>query len=183
MAESGEGRMQQAIYPAEVSDIPAIEQLRHEVWRATFPQVAPDHITVGDVDLIFADLTQGIERGEKALDDPAVGIFVAKQAETLDGFVIAKKQDNQKREIASLYVAPELHGGGIGSALLNTAMAWLEAEEYPIYLETISTNYPAIKFYEKRGFVKSADIPFEQPKPPLKYIPHIAMVRQPASIV
>jgi putative acetyltransferase len=47
-----------------------------------------------------------------------------------------------------LYVAPALHGRGVGSALLQKAKEAFS----PLRLWVFQRNRPAISFYEKRGF-------------------------------
>ncbi len=171
-----------SIQPAASDDIASVEAVRYAVWRATYPKIAPDYISEADVDIIFADNSAGIERGKAALDNPDVHIAVAKQNDAVQGFVVAKKLNDQLGEILSIYVLEEAQGVGIGGKLFTDALTWLEPEQRAIRLETIESNENAINMYKQFGFEYSREIPPEIPDPPLKFIPHIEMLRQPASI-
>lgn len=61
-------------------------------------------------------------------------------------------------EIVSLYVLPEIMGRGIGSRLLNAAIASLREDGYPqVYLWAIDGNERADRFYRKHGFFRTED--------------------------
>lgn len=51
--------------------------------------------------------------------------------------------------LAALFVSPEHQGGGIGKQLLEDAMASRSILDLAVY----SANAPAIRFYERHGFV------------------------------
>ncbi|WP_306233721.1 GNAT family N-acetyltransferase [Agrococcus beijingensis] len=51
------------------------------------------------------------------------------------------------RELDRLYVAAEMHGSGLGAALLEAVV-----DERPHYLWLIDGNARAARFYERRGF-------------------------------
>jgi ribosomal protein S18 acetylase RimI-like enzyme len=58
-------------------------------------------------------------------------------------------------ELQKIYVLPEFHGNGVGSALMKEVKD-LAREIYPDYLwlDTHVNNQKAIRFYEKNGFFK-----------------------------
>ncbi len=59
-------------------------------------------------------------------------------------------------EIISIYLLPQYIGKGYGTNLLHAAIAELKKLGYnEIFLWVLEENYPAIKFYEKNGFVKT----------------------------
>lgn len=64
-------------------------------------------------------------------------------------------------ELQKIYVLPENHGKGIGTALLKEVKN-LAREIYPdyIWLDTPVTNENAIRFYEKNGFRKMGNYYF-----------------------
>lgn len=56
-------------------------------------------------------------------------------------------------EIVSLYVLPEMMNSGIGSALLEGALAALRAEGFDrVYLWAIAEYTHGLRFYQRRGF-------------------------------
>lgn len=58
-------------------------------------------------------------------------------------------------EISILYVLPEYHAAGCGSALLRAAVTATPRDT--CYLWALTENTRARKFYEARGFVPTAD--------------------------
>ncbi len=160
--------------------------VRYKTWRSTYPKVYPE-ITVEDVDKKFADfeeMTKDIKEGIEKYNNKDKKFIIAKDEDEYVGFVIASKTSGEPREIKALYVLEGYQGQGIGKRLINSALSWLDATKTAVILEVVSTNNPAINFYERRGFVKSRDLP-TPPKdqaPDGIPIPHIEMVRKPASI-
>lgn len=59
-------------------------------------------------------------------------------------------------EIISIYLLPQYIGKGYGTALLRAAIDELKKSGYnEIFLWVLEENYPARKFYEKNGFIKT----------------------------
>ena len=59
-------------------------------------------------------------------------------------------------EIISIYLLPQYIGKGYGTQLLHAAIEELKKSGYnEIFLWVLEENYPAIKFYEKNGFIKT----------------------------
>ncbi len=64
-------------------------------------------------------------------------------------------------ELKQLYTAPDAVGGGIGTALMDWAMAEFTAQRAnEVQLSVYSENVGAHRFYARYGFVKVADISF-----------------------
>lgn len=64
-------------------------------------------------------------------------------------------------ELKRLYLVQGKHNGGAGGALLDTALAWLEAQgRHRIWLSVWSENHGAQRFYARRGFAKVAEYEF-----------------------
>jgi ribosomal protein S18 acetylase RimI-like enzyme len=60
---------------------------------------------------------------------------------------------NRRMWITHLYVANEYKNRGIGSKLVNEALAFVKRKNARgLWLETQNFNYPAIRFYAKLGF-------------------------------
>lgn len=60
-------------------------------------------------------------------------------------------------ELSRLYLLKRHQGAGLGTALLETALAWLEAHFNHIYLSVYAENYGAQRLYQRYGFVKIHD--------------------------
>lgn len=59
-------------------------------------------------------------------------------------------------EIISIYLLPQYIGKGHGTALLRAEIDELKKSGYnEIFLWVLEENYPARKFYEKNGFIKT----------------------------
>ena len=59
-------------------------------------------------------------------------------------------------EIISIYLLPQYIGKGYGTNLLHAVTVELKELGYnEIFLWVLGENYPAIKFYEKNGFIKT----------------------------
>jgi len=75
-------------------------------------------------------------------------VYVAVENESIVA-MMAISEDGEGGWIDHLYVAPEHVGRGVGSALVNEALALLRA---PVRLYTFQSNVRARAFYEARGF-------------------------------
>jgi ribosomal protein S18 acetylase RimI-like enzyme len=71
--------------------------------------------------------------------------------EQVAGFCLARRDE---RRVQAINVRPSLHGRGLGSMLLEAALAWLGTDG-DIVLNVVSYNDKAIRFYERHGFVRS----------------------------
>jgi putative acetyltransferase len=76
---------------------------------------------------------------------PANRVTLAMHEERLAGFVASSKDS-----VAQLHVRVDLHGLGIGTALLDLAKARSAGS---LWLYTFARNARACRFYERRGFV------------------------------
>ena len=145
------------IHDAKPSDADEIRQVQQPTWLATYPN-AELGITKEDIEARFHTRSEeAIKRRhtqqQKINSDPLVHLWVAKEAERIVGFCLAKKEGPQNR-IQAIYVLPEYQGTGIGKLLLQTALDWLGIQQ-EIVLNVASYNHQAITFYKKFGFVPS----------------------------
>lgn len=61
--------------------------------------------------------------------------------------------------VCDVLVQSGCRGGGVGNALLQTAIAWLRSRNVRgIYLESGKNNHGAHRFFEKRGFAHISEI-------------------------
>lgn len=63
-------------------------------------------------------------------------------------------------ELERLYVRRGLQGAGIGNALLDAALAWLERPGRTLWVGVWSGNHGARKLYANRGFVEAGAYKF-----------------------
>ncbi len=87
------------------------------------------------------------------------------------GFFHGSKNDSYN-ELEGVYLLDEVKGTGIGGALMEAFLAWIDTDK-PCQLSAFSFNDKALGFYDKYGFVKTdAPVQFYKDK-----LPYIAMVR------
>lgn len=142
--------------PAMPEDASSIAAISLEVWIGTYLKKG--------VSPFFADYALSAFTADRAgmlIADPAEFIVVSQNDEGIDGFIrvtegsTAPVKDCSGFEIATFYVQPRHHGKGIGSALLNAALAHCRSRSASsVWLTTNAENAPAIAFYLDRGFVE-----------------------------
>ena len=96
-------------------------------------------------------------------EDSPAGVWKAVDAEgTILGFCVADIEEDGDAPfgvICDVLVRSGCRGGGVGNALLQTAIAWVRAQEVKdIYLESGKQNHNAHRFFEKRGFCHVSEI-------------------------
>ncbi|HKZ19370.1 MAG TPA: N-acetyltransferase [Acidimicrobiia bacterium] len=148
-------RIPTTIRPASADDATAIAELHGRSFLATYPDLARTReatLLGGDARVaLWSDRLQGLRDGSEVL--------VAYGSQGLHGFVYtgpsADSDDSTTRtgQVYSIHVDPALQGVGIGTELLNAAIAFLRAsgtEEVTLWV--VNNNLQARKFYEARGF-------------------------------
>jgi ribosomal-protein-alanine acetyltransferase len=79
--------------------------------------------------------------------------WIAECESGIRGFAVARRMADEI-EILNLAVAPEVRRSNIGTALLREAMLWgSEGGAHRAFLEVRDTNFAAILFYERNGFL------------------------------
>ena len=112
-------------------------------------------------------------------DGSGLTTFVAKVEGKVVGYVEPIIDEQNKRYISAMYVAPENQGMGVGGKLMRQALK-LFGDDQDIFLEVVSYNQNAIEFYRHFGFEQSeAIVPEEEGRPEyMKSLPMIEMVRK-----
>ena len=94
-------------------------------------------------------------------DDAAVFKAVRPMGEII-GFTIAEIQEDGADPfgmVCDVLVDESLRCGGVGTALLQAALAWFkEIGIKDIYLESVLNNHAAHEYFMRRGFVKGSEI-------------------------
>lgn len=145
---------------ATAKDARAISELSTKVFIQTFAEEFA--LPYFEADLAaFLPGSHGAAKMAQWIADPAAGVWVAEAGPDLAGYALtgpmslpapgAKPGDV---ELHRLYVRREHQGGRAARALMDTAMAWLEARGGDIYVGVWSGNIRAQRFYARYGFVK-----------------------------
>lgn len=133
------------VRPAVEADVEAIRAVGHLTWPATYGPVAGDeYVAKGLAQWWSADAVLGsIRRG---------GVLVAEVDGEVVGLASFSESDGRPY-LWKLYVLPDQHGRGIGSALLAGVIAALPPGSTRLGLDYVDGNEPAAAFYRAKGFV------------------------------
>ncbi len=142
------------------ADAAAIAALHTASWRIAYAGIFPDEYLDGPVD---ADHST---RWRTLLSEPVTaGVFVAEKDSTVVGFAYFRPTEDGRVLLDNLHAHPDAHGVGIGTGLIESGLSWSAATypDRPVYLEVLTANTPAIKFYESRGWHRtgSGTVTFE----------------------
>jgi ribosomal protein S18 acetylase RimI-like enzyme len=88
------------------------------------------------------------------------------------GYVVSTEHAADNRELDWLMVHPRYHGSSVSAALMQAGMEWLGLDR-PMWLNVISFNERAIRFYRRFGFEVDPDAMLDRP------MPHLIMRRAP----
>ncbi|MEN9341858.1 MAG: hypothetical protein RIQ54_114 [Candidatus Parcubacteria bacterium] len=136
------------------ADAFGIRQVLYRAWLATYPNTEYG-ITKNDIEEMFTGyfLPESLALYQKRIEYPDVGStgLVGRIDDRIVGFCRVSTSLLQN-QLHTLYVAPEYHGNGIGTALWNTAQEYLNPL-HPTIVEVAIYNSRAIAFYARHGFV------------------------------
>ena len=149
---------------ATIADIPALSELAIEAFKAKFAQLY-------GADDLATFLAEALEEGPVAaeLANPTRIYQLAEVDGALMGFAKIglncgfpdHARGNTVMELKQLYTAADATGMGIGSLLMDWAMAqFAEHGADEVQISVYSENHGAHRFYERYGFEKVADITF-----------------------
>ena len=135
---------------ATPDDADAIERIRTDTWRATYRGLMPDHI----LDSLGYDGTR--RRQMMSALRPGIFVLVAEHDAEVVGFANGgpSRVDDPAHpgEIYAVYVLPEHHGHGHGSALMRAAFRELVAQGLRgVLVWVLRENAPSRLFYERMG--------------------------------
>lgn len=82
---------------------------------------------------------------------------------------VAVRPGTEGHWLEHFYLAPELHGRGVGSAVLREVLAGTDAAGAPVRLQVLQGS-PARRLYERHGFTVEAEDPID-----------VSMVRPPSA--
>lgn len=147
-------------------DLQAVNRVNVLAWRAAYDGILPDSV--------LEDRSVGISSREAAgrferIQD-ATGCFLVAVDDTdqIRGYVWLRWGedtkdfvDDEEAGLKEIYVEPDYWGAGVGTRLLERALAELPAAIEAVRLEMLSGNDVAEGFYESHGFERVDSSTFE----------------------
>ncbi len=157
-----------AIRRARPAEAPLLSRLARDTFRETWLEDHAMGYSAEDAAAFMAEAC-GLPASERALADPAQAVWIAEDSGGAPlGFAHAgpcslpypdvRLDDG---ELKRLYLLRAARGSGIGGALFDEAMAWLERDgPRRVWLGVWSGNLGAQRFYERAGFAKVGEHEF-----------------------
>lgn len=113
-----------------------------------------------DVDAVMAVEKTGIlhpwtrESIESVIKDDGKICLASYEGDTLTGYIYASYVLDEA-EIGNICILPGSRGQGIGKALLDKMLESLKERDIKtVFLEVEADNAPAVRLYEKAGFIR-----------------------------
>jgi GNAT superfamily N-acetyltransferase len=139
------------ITEADDSHVPAVVDFLWAAWREAGPG-APGW--AGASEEVIAELADPVAVRER-IGGPDRRMFVALDGDRVIGLAGTRRIDHTSVELAGIVVLQSMLGTGVGTPLLEMAVAALAAEGYHrLVVSTERTNDRALGFYASRGFVE-----------------------------
>jgi ribosomal protein S18 acetylase RimI-like enzyme len=150
-----------AIRQATVDDAPQIARVHCESWRSTYPGLIPQHV-IDD----WANLEVRTKQWTETLVAAKSPVWVHEQSGVIVGFSSAGSAkpatDGLTGQLFALYLMQSAHRQGIGQALTQTALHYLQTIGHTrVRVEMMKDNWPAIRFYERMGATFREEAQFE----------------------
>jgi ribosomal protein S18 acetylase RimI-like enzyme len=135
---------------AAEADIPAIAQFLWNAWAEAGPD-APGWVGA-DQDVVAQIAAPEALRAR--IRGPERRMFLAWEGDEVVGFAATRMVDDRTVELAGIVVRQTMVGRGIGTPLVEAAVASAGAHGFArIVTKTETHNDRALSFYEGRGFV------------------------------
>lgn len=128
------------------TDLDAVRALLGRTWHATY-----DHIYGVEKVAAITSEWHAIEALRRHLDKPYSEFVLADSQAGPLGVAFASMIEDGVSQLHMLYVAPEAHGRGIGTQLLQEMESAFPSAA-KLRLEVDAANAGAIAFYQRRGF-------------------------------
>ncbi len=143
------------IRQATPEDAVAVRRLQADSWLATYPSedngVSYEWVK-NRTDSWLTPESLEISKGyfERAINDPNGFYRLASSDDSVIGFVHLSANEDDTKELESIYTDPATFGTGLGAELMGAAMEWVGSADTT--LTVASYNERAIRFYQKNGF-------------------------------
>jgi len=136
------------IRQASGEDAGAVSELLRDVFSETYGHVL-------DAEVLQEHLDKYLSEQAIRDDMTSSSYFAAKDGERLLGVLKVVLDEEQRAEIAKLYVGGWARANNVGSNLMDTAINYSQENAAShIWLNVWKDNQKAIYFYEKHGFNK-----------------------------
>ena len=143
---------------AEISDIPAIQEIAEKTWWPTFSKI----ISTEQIRYMLDNIYKTEVLVEAMLNGSQRYILLSADS-VLQGFASygRRKEDPSVYKLHKLYVLPENHGLGYGRLLIDEVKRRLINENIRILDLNVNRYNSAKTFYEKLGFsvIAQEDVP------------------------
>ena len=154
--------MTATILRAMPEDADVLAALGRETFAETFGHMYPPEDLV---QFLAGTYTPAVFRG--FLEDPTQALWKAEAGGRAVGYAQAGRcalphpdVTPACGELKRLYVKHGTQNGGMGSALLDAALAWLHKPGRKLWIGVWSENTGAQRLYSRRGFVKVGEYAF-----------------------
>ena len=137
------------------------------VGAATFTEAFGHYYPKSDLDAFLAE-AHSVETARRYLADPACAAWLVEAGGQAVGHALAGPCDLPHPEVTPscgelkrIYVLAAWRGG-VGSRLLNQALAWLERDgPRRLWIGVFSANHGAQRLYRRHGFEKVGEYHFQ----------------------
>jgi ribosomal protein S18 acetylase RimI-like enzyme len=148
---------------AGAADAATVARLGADTFAAAFGHMYPKE----DLAAFLAEVHVE-DKVAAEIADPDIGLWLAERGGRAAGYAVAgpcglphPEASPDEGELKRIYVEPGLQGEGVGRALIETALAWLERDgPRRLWISVWSGNHGAQRFYERQGFAKVGDYQF-----------------------
>lgn len=145
----GDGRVSVSVSEATEKDVVAFDDFFRRAWKEAGPG-APGF--TGASDEVIAELTTP-EAFRERIGGPDRRMFLAWDGNRVIAFASTRGISEDAVELSGIIVLRSHGGMGVGTALVESAIAAAEADRHRMMLvKTEATNRRAQAFYENRGF-------------------------------
>jgi GNAT superfamily N-acetyltransferase len=149
---------------ADADDAETLSALSAATFSAAFAHLYPPSDLAA-----FVEDSYSVERSRAQLADPHVATWLMETEGEAVGYAMAgpcalphPEVTPACGELKRIYLLPAWQGGGRGSRLLATALAWLEAQTTgALWIGVWSQNVGAQRMYGRMGFAKVGEYEFK----------------------
>ena len=164
------------IVSASLEDAEGVQEVQRAAWLETYPN---EEYGITKEDLLEKNWgsPERVQKWRESIMNGPGKTWVARENGKVIGFCVATVNPDAN-QLKAIYIHPEHQGKGVGSKLMETALAYIESNK-DTFVEVAKYNTRAIGFYHHFGFSGNEEIPPSRggTLPNGKIIPEIRMLR------